>query len=168
VFDILGSLGGVEGAEVIDLFAGSGAMGIEALSRGAARATFVESDPSALSAIRDNLALLEIGPARARVVAGDAVAFAANAGSAGLVFADPPYEFRGWGRLMDGLMRAGFAGLAVLESPVPPRASATPGCGSPAVPGCPPGWQSVQVRRYGATLVQVVRNQAASQPRGLT
>src|SRR6476469_10823502 len=54
-FNSLGSLGVVEGATVLDLFAGSGAMGIEALSRDAAHATFVDNDERARTAIRDNL-----------------------------------------------------------------------------------------------------------------
>src|ERR1700733_11722151 len=55
VFDILGSQGGVEGLVVVDLFCGSGALGVEALSRGAASATFVDLDPDALAAVRRNL-----------------------------------------------------------------------------------------------------------------
>ena len=55
-FNALGSLGAVDGATVLDLFAGSGAMGIEALSRGAARATFVDTDVHARQATTTNLA----------------------------------------------------------------------------------------------------------------
>ena len=61
LFSVLGDL---EGARVLDLFAGSGALGIEALSRGAAEATFVDTAPAALQALRDNLAALEIGERR--------------------------------------------------------------------------------------------------------
>jgi 16S rRNA (guanine966-N2)-methyltransferase len=64
--------GELEGAEVLDLFAGSGALGIEALSRGAASATFVEQDPRALAAIAANLDRAGVG-ARARVVRADAL-----------------------------------------------------------------------------------------------
>ena len=56
IFDILFSLGGVDGMMVADLFAGSGALGIEALSRGAASVTFVDQSPEALAAVRGNLA----------------------------------------------------------------------------------------------------------------
>ncbi|MBA2342365.1 MAG: RsmD family RNA methyltransferase, partial [Thermoleophilaceae bacterium] len=59
LFSILGS---VEGLRVLDLFAGSGALGIEALSRGAARAVFTDNARPALDALRDNLAALELGP----------------------------------------------------------------------------------------------------------
>src|ERR1700676_1893531 len=63
VFDILFSLGGVDGLQVADLFAGSGALGIEALSRGAASVTFVDRDPVALAAVQDNLASVGLGDA---------------------------------------------------------------------------------------------------------
>lgn len=87
LFSILGS---VEGAEVLDLFAGSGALGIEALSRGAVRATFVDDDPQAVDAIRHNLA--GIG-ADGVVKRRDALAFLARPSSRyDLVFADPPYS----------------------------------------------------------------------------
>jgi 16S rRNA (guanine966-N2)-methyltransferase len=86
-------LGDVEGARVLDLFAGSGALGIEALSRGAASATFVDSSPAAVRAVRDNLAALE-QPADVRRA--DARAFLRTARKAGreydLVFLDPPYR----------------------------------------------------------------------------
>src|SRR5579859_1944240 len=65
-------LGEIDGARVLDLFAGSGALGIEALSRGAASATFVEHAPPALAALRANLAALGLGE-RSRVVDGDAL-----------------------------------------------------------------------------------------------
>jgi len=86
-------LASVEGARVLDLFAGSGALGIEALSRGAAEATFVDSAPRAVRALRDNLGALG---ASAEVRRADARAFLRNARTAGrqydLVFVDPPYR----------------------------------------------------------------------------
>src|SRR5436309_4205711 len=86
-------LGPIDGLRVLDLFAGSGALGIEALSRGAAQATFVERARPALTALRANLEALEIS---AEVHAGDARAFLRNAAQAGrtydLVFVDPPYR----------------------------------------------------------------------------
>ena len=88
VFSILGT---VDGLAVLDLFAGSGALGLEALSRGAASATFVESDPAALEAIERNLAKLELEGAS--VVCGDALKhLARTAERYDLVFLDPPYE----------------------------------------------------------------------------
>jgi 16S rRNA (guanine(966)-N(2))-methyltransferase RsmD len=86
-------LGDVTGLTVLDLFAGSGALGIEALSRGAASAVFVERAPSALAALQANLDALG---AVADVRRGDARAFIRNASAAGqtydLVFVDPPYR----------------------------------------------------------------------------
>lgn len=91
IFNILGP-DAAPGAHVLDLFAGSGALGIEALSRGAAHATFVDTGKTALAAIRGNLRELGL-EARATVLAVDAVAAARLPPPApwGLVFVDPPY-----------------------------------------------------------------------------
>jgi 16S rRNA (guanine966-N2)-methyltransferase len=87
LFSILGS---VEGLRVLDLFAGSGALGIEALSRGASAATFVDSSSQAVGALRHNL--VELG-AEGEVVRRDALRWLASAeGPYDLVFADPPYD----------------------------------------------------------------------------
>jgi 16S rRNA (guanine966-N2)-methyltransferase len=87
-------IGPVDGASVLDLFAGSGAMGLEALSRGAASATFVESDRRAADAIQENLDKLRL--TGARIVREDAVRALAAEGSSGrkydLVLVDPPYD----------------------------------------------------------------------------
>jgi 16S rRNA (guanine966-N2)-methyltransferase len=83
-------LGDVAGLHVLDLFAGSGALGIEALSRGAASATFVESDARAAAVIRANLD--ELGT-EGQVIRQDALAFLGSSpGPFDLVFADPPYD----------------------------------------------------------------------------
>ncbi len=90
IFNLVGPL---DGARVLDLFAGSGALGIEALSRGAAAAVFVERDPDALRAIERNLDKLRL--TGARVVRGDALLTLAQEAMAGakydLVLVDPPY-----------------------------------------------------------------------------
>jgi 16S rRNA (guanine966-N2)-methyltransferase len=90
VFNILGP---IEDAVVLDLYAGSGAMGLEALSRGAARAVFVERDAAALRAIETNLDKLQLA---GTVVRQDSVTALAAEASAGrkydLVLVDPPYE----------------------------------------------------------------------------
>jgi 16S rRNA (guanine966-N2)-methyltransferase len=90
VFNLLGS---VVGERVLDLYAGSGALGIEALSRGAAQATFVDSDARAVQAVRSNLEL--VGASDARVVRAGALPFLRRAAGGSerwdLVFCDPPY-----------------------------------------------------------------------------
>ena len=84
-------IGPVDGATVLDLFAGSGALGLEALSRGAAGATFVESDRAACRAIQQNLEKLKLKGAR--VVCADAVWTARqDPRTYDLVLVDPPYE----------------------------------------------------------------------------
>lgn len=89
-------LGPVDELRVLDLFAGSGALAIEALSRGAANATLVERDRRAVAVIRDNLAALELGPERARVVHAPAHVALRDASGRGdaydLVLLDPPYR----------------------------------------------------------------------------
>jgi 16S rRNA (guanine966-N2)-methyltransferase len=84
--------GELPGARVVDLFAGSGALGLEALSRGAVHATFVEDGPPALRALQRNIDTLRAAD-RVRVVRGDAVRFAAGlpALAFDVGFADPPY-----------------------------------------------------------------------------
>jgi 16S rRNA (guanine966-N2)-methyltransferase len=84
----------LRGAAFLDLFAGTGAGGIEALSRGAASATFVEHDPQALAALERNLAAAHLADAGARVVRADALAWLAGApgGPYDVVLVDPPYD----------------------------------------------------------------------------
>ena len=90
LFSILGPL---DGERVLDLSAGSGALALEALSRGASEATLVERDRAALKALRANVEALG---AEARVIAGDVAAFLRSAADADghydLVFLDPPYR----------------------------------------------------------------------------
>ena len=86
----------LRGAVVVDLFAGSGAAGIEALSRGAAHATFVERDRGVAAVIAANLARTHLGGDRARIVRADALAWLAGpdadaAGPFDVVIVDPPY-----------------------------------------------------------------------------
>jgi len=119
LFAILGPL---DGARVLDLYAGSGALGIEALSRGAAHATFVDSAPRALAALRANVAALGLA-AVADVRRQDARAFLRAASAAGrqydLVFLDPPYRLAaGLGRELSHALPAVLAahGRVIVES----------------------------------------------------
>jgi 16S rRNA (guanine966-N2)-methyltransferase len=118
VFNLVGAL---DGARVLDLFAGSGALGIEALSRGAASAVFVEHDPDAVRTIEGNLDRLRL--TGARVVRGDVLRTVAQEATAGakydLVLVDPPYGMlteiqTGLARHLPSLLAAD--GLAVVET----------------------------------------------------
>ena len=133
VFNALGSMEVLDGARVLDLFAGTGAMGIEALSRGAAHCTFVERDRVALEVLRRNVAQLGLTDC-SRVVSADASS-ASQYGPVDLVIADPPYGFTRWSALLAGLE----ASVVVLES------------GEPI--GEVSGWQTVREKRYGRTYV---------------
>ena len=95
VFSALGSRTDLAGARVLDLFAGSGALGLEALSRGAAHATFVERHGPTLAVARRNAAALDVSD-RAVLVRADALAFLGGApGPFDVVLADPPYDLPG-------------------------------------------------------------------------
>lgn len=136
LFNALGSMQAVTGAHVADLFAGSGALGIEALSRGAAHVTFVESDRTAVAAIRRNLEACGFAD-RARVRL-DAVERAVpTLGVLDLVLADPPYAFDGWRELSAGIR----ARVLVVESDRPVALS--------------PDWEVQRSRTYGGTVVQI-------------
>ncbi len=80
----------LEGADVLDAFAGTGAMGLEALSRGARRAAFMEKDGAALAVLRTNITACRVGD-RCSVLAGDVLAAPRASSPAQLVFVDPPY-----------------------------------------------------------------------------
>ena len=147
VFNILGRLQGpLEGIHVLDVFAGSGGLGIEALSRGAAHVTFVDAAKPALAAVKGNLRELGL-EAQALVVSGDAVAQAARLVPAApwkLVFVDPPY-------------RSDLATRAVLAIP---RAHLAPGAvvviehDRHHAPPDPLGFLvRTDERRYGDTMV---------------
>ena len=99
MFNSLHSLGAITDAVVVDLFAGSGALGIEALSRGAARVIFVENDRRALAILRENLASLGLQD-QATVVPADATTFLAHAEPYDILLLDPPYSFDCWPGLL--------------------------------------------------------------------
>ncbi len=116
IFNMVGPR--IEGATVLDLFAGSGALGIEALSRGAASVTFVDQQPRGLAILRQNLDALGFKE-RAHVVRGDVVhwleASPDTVRAAGVVFLDPPYEDAVLGRALKALDRGLAQGLVLAE-----------------------------------------------------
>ena len=145
VFAILGD--DVEGSVVLDLFAGTGALAIESLSRGAAGAVLVESSPAALSALRANLAALEAeGAVCLPLDYREAVRKLSAKGSTfDLVFLDPPYG-KGLVGMSAGLLsRAGV--LAPGAVVVAERAYRDPEDALPA------GWRERADRRYGDTRI---------------
>jgi 16S rRNA (guanine966-N2)-methyltransferase len=144
IFDILGSRGGVDGLSVVDLFCGSGALGLEALSRGAASATFVDQDPGALDAVRTNLDAVGLADQPATVVRAALPGWLAGAPAFDLALCDPPYTFDEWPELL-AILRVE---TAVLESSLPIV--------------FPEGWMVARERRYGGTLVTVAHRTGTS------
>lgn len=145
---------GIEGARVLDAFGGSGALGIEMLSRGAASATFFEADRRAAQLIRKNLDLVGAGAPQARVVAGDVLAAAERGrvpgGPFDLVLLDPPYAFGSEPveRLLEALAAAGTLapGALALHEHAARDAGARP-----------EGFEVVREKRYGITGVDLLR-----------
>jgi len=140
-------LGPLAGSAVLDLYAGSGALGIEALSRGAARATFVDQAPAAVACIRSNLAALGL-LGRATVLKAPAMEAVARLGRSGehfgLVLADPPYASGDAARVGAAVAQAGIlprSGVLVIESD------------RRHPPGQIVGLREADVRRAGDTLV---------------
>jgi 16S rRNA (guanine966-N2)-methyltransferase len=103
-------------ARLLDLFAGTGALGLEAISRGAARCDFVEFGPGALHALKSNIALLRLRE-KTRVFKRDGVQFAEalEPGSYDLAFADPPYESKILDRVVASWKARPFAKILVVE-----------------------------------------------------
>lgn len=148
LFSILYSRKGVlTGGKILDLFAGSGALGIEALSRGATHAWFVDSSREAAGTIRDNLERCGFSD-RATVITRDVREALTTVGGAGpfdVIFADPPYNRDQATRLLEGIERQGLldtSGWLCLETaaadPVPPRVGAL---------------LHLDQRRYGLTML---------------
>lgn len=141
IFNSLGSHYDLTGARIVDCFAGTGAMGIEALSRGAGHVTFIERDKMALEVLTSNLETLGLGD-RSTVVRGDAIVQVARCTDATLVIADPPYDFAGWPEFLAAVP----CGLVVAEAGAPVAA--------------PAGWEVLRERRYGRTHVTFLRRLA--------
>jgi 16S rRNA (guanine(966)-N(2))-methyltransferase RsmD len=149
LFNVLVARLDFDGLHVLDLYAGSGALGLEALSRGAASAVFVESDRRAADTIAANMTELGVAGTSASVRRGsvDAVLATAPSRPVDIVFADPPYEVPTSdieavvAALSAGWVTAGA--VAVLERP----AAAAP-------VRWPAGWTAWPQRRYGDTRVE--------------
>jgi 16S rRNA (guanine966-N2)-methyltransferase len=146
LFNALEAAGDLDGARVLDLYAGSGALGLEALSRGAHHALFVESDRRAAGALRANVAALGLGGSvrQARV---EAVLAEPAPDPFDLVVADPPYQVAGdrLDTVLGALVTAGWVGdggVVVLE-----RAARDP------EPRWPDGFRARSPRRYGDTVL---------------
>ena len=99
VFSVLESMGAIHGTEVLDLYAGTGALGLEAASRGASKVTMVEREKSAAEVCRTNLEAVKTGLLKARIscelrlITSAAETFLKKQQVGGLVFVDPPYDF---------------------------------------------------------------------------
>ena len=118
IFDILVTRMTLDGATVLDLFAGSGSLGIEALSRGARHAMFVEDSPRIVRSIHQNLLALGCTP-QSDVIQMDAGQYIQSvAGSFDLIFADPPYAYSRTRDLPDEILKGGFlksGGFLIME-----------------------------------------------------
>lgn len=149
MFNALGSLRSLQGVTVVDLFGGSGALGIEALSRGAAFVTFCDTDRIARQTITANLERTGF-TGRATVLATDAVGYAMKLAASGevidLAIADPPFRFEQWDELLAPLP----ADLLVAETD---RELTLPA-----------PWEVLRFKRYGGAHVYLARRIAASRP----
>lgn len=146
-------------ARVLDLYAGSGAVGLEALSRGAGHATFVEREARAAGALRHNVEVLGVGP-RARLVRGDVVRELGRLAAAGerfdVVFLDPPYQ--------QGLVRAPLARLGEGSVTAPGAIVVAQHFTKEPLPeriGCLAAYRA---RRFGETTLTFFRHAETAEP----
>jgi 16S rRNA (guanine966-N2)-methyltransferase len=143
IFNSLDAQGVVEGAVVADLFAGSGALGIEALSRGAARAVFVDASRAATAAIAANLQDLQM---HGTVVTDKVERWVQRSPTpCDIVFADPPYRWESWTELL-GVLATFPAALVVAESDTELAHD---------------DWRVTGVSRHGGTVVTQLRPRGA-------
>ena len=151
LFSTLGHrLGGFAGKHVLDAFAGSGALGLEALSRGAARATFMDKDRAALALCRRNAETLDL-ESSSRFLATDATRPPKADAACDLVLLDPPYGHGLGGAALSALADAGWiekGGLAVVEADRARPESR------------PPGFRVIAERDYGRTRIAILERTA--------
>jgi 16S rRNA (guanine(966)-N(2))-methyltransferase RsmD len=149
LFNVLAARVDFDGVRVLDLYAGSGALGLEALSRGAASALFVEADRRAAAVISRNIAELGVDGAAVRCGTAAGVVGTSATRPVDLVFADPPYDVPAGeveaivAQLVSGGWLADGA-LAVIERPA----------SGPAL-AWPDGWTVLRERRYGDTRLEM-------------
>lgn len=149
LFNVLTARLDLTGCAVLDLYAGSGALGLEALSRGAASALLVESDQRAAAVITDNIAALGLPGATLRRGSVAAVLATGTHRPVDLVLADPPYDVGAdeLGAMLALLTEHGWAApgtVAVIERPA----------SGPAL-GWPADWAEWPARRYGDTRLEL-------------
>ena len=137
----------LHGAVVLDVFAGTGAMGLEAYSRGAAKAVFLENNPAALKVLKANVAACRLGR-DALIVEGDATRPKTAILAADLAFLDPPYA--------EGLLAPALAALAARGWLVPGALAVAEGPARGDV-ALPPGFALLDDRRYGKARVLFLR-----------
>ena len=154
VFNILQNRVDWPDAQVLDLFAGSGSLGIEALSRGARRVVFVENSRRAVEYLKQNLAA--IAASECEVIAADVFEYLARPrGQFDVVFADPPYEFEILRRLPSMIFKSGVVsqeGYLIIEHPQELRFEESPLC------------EAADVRKYGRTVVTFFQSRLESRP----
>lgn len=146
--------GYLDNAVVLDLFSGSGALGIEALSRGAQQVIFVEKNPLAIKAIETNLAQLGIDKSQYHIVRSDVDAFLSAESTKGLplahvIFADPPYKNGWYSRALDQLSKASRLAeqvIFIVEMPKEIELSQT---------AHQHHWTLLQSRDYGRTRIEI-------------
>ena len=144
IFNALFSLGGVADQQVVDVFAGSGALGLEAISRGAAHACFIDRDPAAIKVVKRNIAALGF-EAQSAVWHGDALKLLATQPNRfDIAFCDPPYAFANWEALLSKLN----CRLLVAETNARLELNSS--------------WKSHKCKRFGATFVNIAENLAHS------
>jgi 16S rRNA (guanine966-N2)-methyltransferase len=151
IFNALEARDFVRDAVVLDLFGGSGALGLEALSRGATSVTLVETDRAAVNVARDNAIGLDFG-SQVRIIRSDVTRWLDGGGATALqptlVLADPPYEWSQWPQLFAALPAS--VACAVVET------------GGPLADIV--GWEVLRAQRYGGTVVTMLTPAPARQP----
>jgi len=149
IFNMLAARGGLVDAVVADLFAGSGSFGIESLSRGAAKVTFVERNRSVAETLTDNLEVLGFAD-RATVLVAPVAAVVGQIGRVDVAFCDPPYADDPWPQLLDSVNATLLVGHA--ETPIKLTER----------------WEEVRRRSYGRSHILIARQRFRPTPSGGT